>query len=167
MTAVRLSQFVFLAFFIFPLAGRTDEKKIPLDQVPKGVLDAVKAKFAGATLFGAETETENGKTEYEIALRHNDQKIEVTLTPDGKITGIEKQIRASDLPAAVAQALKQKYAGAAYKTIEEVIKPKDGNDEVQCYEVLLVTEQNKRFEVSVNPEGRIIKEEDKNKAKED
>jgi hypothetical protein len=145
--------------------ARADEEKIPLDKVPKAVLDAVKARFAGAQLTGAEKEVENGKTLYEIALKYNDHKIEAAFTPDGKLVEIEKQVPASDIPAAVRQALEIKYPNATFKMVEEVTKVTNGQETLEYYEVLLETAQNKKFEVCVTAEGKITKEEDKSKGK--
>jgi hypothetical protein len=150
---------------ILTSASQADEKKIPLNQVPRAVLDAVKARFVDAKLVGAETETEEGKTVYEIAITHKDQKIEVEVTPDGKITEYEKKIAAKDLPKAATDVLEGKYPQATYKVVEEVTKVQDGQEKLAYYEVLLVTAANKKFEVVVTPQGKITKEEDKNKEK--
>jgi hypothetical protein len=141
--------------------GRADEEKIPLDKVPKAVLEAVKARFPDAKLLGAEIEKEGGKTVYEIAVKDRDQKIEVTLTPEGKIVSLEKQIAAKDLPKAVVEALEAKYPKATYKMIEELIEVKDGKDKLEGYEVLLVTAEKKTVEVVVAPDGKITPEEKK------
>ncbi|HMC64810.1 MAG TPA: PepSY-like domain-containing protein, partial [Gemmataceae bacterium] len=69
-----------------------DEEKVPLDKLPKAVVDAVKAKFPKAKLVSAEKEEEDGATVYEVAIKNEEQSIEVTLTADGKIIEIEKQI---------------------------------------------------------------------------
>ena len=144
-----------------------DEEKVPLNQVPKAVLKTVKARFSGAELLGAEKEVEGGKTVYEIGLKHRGQKIEATLTPEGKLIEIEKQIAAKEMPQAVQNALRAKYPNAAYKMIEEVIKVNGGEERLEYYEVLLVTSNNKKLEVSVTPEGQFKKEEDKSKEKDE
>src|SRR5262245_7668500 len=77
------------------------EEKIPVDKLPKAVADAVKAKFPGAELKGAEKEEEDGKTIYEVALVHKGVTYDVSATADGKIVEVEKLITAKDLPAAV------------------------------------------------------------------
>jgi hypothetical protein len=142
-----------------------DEEKVTLDKVPRAVLKAVKARFPDAKLLKAEKETENGKTVFEIGLKNMEQSIEVTLTPDGTIIEIEKQIAAKDMPKVVAAALEDKYPKATYRMIEEVIKVKDKEEKLAYYEVLLVTAAKKKLEVSVTPEGKISKEEDKSKEK--
>src|SRR5258708_6616937 len=86
-----------LAGFIVCCAwARVDETKLPLDQVPKVVVDSVKAKFPGAELKAASKETENGKTSYEVSITFKTAKIDLLLTPEGKITAIEKVISESD-----------------------------------------------------------------------
>ena len=145
---------------------KADEEKVPLDKLPKAVLDAVKARYPGAELTGAEKE-EGGKMVYEVALKAKGQKIEVTLTPEGKIVEIERQIAAKDMPKAVTDALQAKYPKATYKVVEEVIKGNGKEEKVDYYEVLLVTAGKDKLEVSVAPEGKILKEEKKGKADKD
>jgi uncharacterized membrane protein YkoI len=140
---------------------RADEEKVALDKVPRAVLDAVKARFPDAKVNKASKEKEDGKEVYEINIKNKDQTIEVTVTTDGAITSIEKQITAKDLPRAVSEALEKKYPKATYKVIEEVIKVKDKKETFECYEVLLVTDKKKTIEVCLSAEGKIIKEEDK------
>lgn len=144
---------------------RADEEKVPLDKVPKVVMDAVKARFPSAKVVGAEKETENGKTVYEIGIKDKDQNIEVTLTPEGKITEIEKEIPAKAMPKVVTAALEKKYPKATYKMIEEVFKVSGEKEKLEYYEVLLETAAKKKLEVSVTPEGKFTKEEDKSKEK--
>ena len=161
----RLMSFVVVAGLVAGMTARADEQKVALDKVPKVVKKAVKKRFPDAKLKSAEKETENGKTVYEIAITDKDQKIEVTLTPEGQIVGIEKQIAAKDLPQAVTKTLEGKYPKATYKVIEEVFKVKDGEEKLAYYEVLLVTAEKKKLEVSVKSDGKIEKEEDKSKEK--
>jgi hypothetical protein len=94
------------------VALRADEEKVPLDKVPRAVLDAVKARFEGAKLLGASREKEDGKTIYEVQIERRGQKIDVECSEDGKILVIEKTIAARDLPRAVAEAVEAKYARA-------------------------------------------------------
>src|SRR3954447_75360 len=71
--------------------ARADEEKITLKDVPRAVLDAVKEKFPGAELTGAEKETEDGKTTNEVALQENGKNVDVALTAEGKIVEIERE----------------------------------------------------------------------------
>ena len=141
-------------------ADEEKEEKVPLDKVPKAALDAVKAKFKEAKLVSAQSEKEDGKLVYEINLKHKGQMIEVTVTPEGKIVSIEKTIAAKDLPKAVAEAIESKYPKATIKLAEEVIEGGKTN-----YEVLLATADKKMIEVVLDPTGKIVKEEKKDKEK--
>src|SRR5258708_7808239 len=96
------------------------EEEIPLDKLPKVVVDAVKAKFLGAELVKAEKETEDDKTFYEVELKHKKQTYEVSLTPEGKITEIEREIAVKDLPKAVTEALAKKYPHSKLEEAEEL-----------------------------------------------
>lgn len=144
------------------IAARADDKeeKVPLDKVPKAVLKAVKAKFKGAELVRAQTEKEDGKLLYEINLKDKGHTVDVSVTPDGKIVSIERTIAAKDLPRPVAEAINSKYPKAESKTIEEITA--DGKT---TYEVLLVTADKKEIEVVLDREGKIVKEEAKDKKK--
>jgi hypothetical protein len=134
------------------------EEKVPLDKLPKAVTDAVKAKFDGAELVSASKEKDNGKEVYEVAIKHKGSNIDVSLTPEGKIVSIEKEIAAKDLPKAVSEALDAKYPKATIKKLEEVTE----NDKI-VYEALLVTAEQKTVEAVFDPSGKLVKEEKKEK----
>jgi uncharacterized membrane protein YkoI len=155
----RWQRWLAMSVFVGVLAGLTaraeegKEEKVPLDKVPKAVLKAVKAKFKGAELVGAQTEKDGDKLVYEINLKDKGQAVEVSVTPDGKIVSIEKTIAAKDLPRPVSEAINSKYPKAKYKRVEELTE--DGKT---SYEVLIVTAEKKTFEVVLEPSGKIVKE---------
>jgi uncharacterized membrane protein YkoI len=166
MSRVWLPAVAALGLLVVSAPARADEQKVPLDKVPKAVLNAVKARFPGAELVEAAKETEDGKTVYEVSVKNKGQKIDVTLSSDGAIQLLEKTISAKDLPKAVAAALEAKYPKAKYEIIEEVIKVQGGREHLEYYEALLVTADKKKVEVEVAPDGTIKKTEDK-KGKDD
>jgi uncharacterized membrane protein YkoI len=141
-------------------ADEEKEEKVALDKVPKAVIDAVKAKFEDAELVSAQKEKEDGKLVYEINLKYKGHKIEVTVTPQGKIVSIEKTIAVKDLPKAVAEAVAAKYPKATIELAEEVTEGEKVN-----YEVQLVTADKKKVEVVLDPAGKIVKEEKKDEKK--
>lgn len=151
--------------------GRADEEKLPLDKLPKAVSEAVKKRFPKAELVEAAKETskdgDKEKVEFEVTLKDGGTKIDVMLTPDGKITLIEKEIAAKDLPKAVTDALDGKYPKATLKVVEEVIKVTDGQEALDFYEVLLVTAEKKTFEVKLTAAGKITETEEKTEEKKD
>ena len=126
----------------------------------KAVIDAVKARFEDAELVSAQKEKEDGKLVYEINLKYKGHKIEVTVTPQGKIVSIEKTIAVKDLPKAVAEAVTAKYPKATIELAEEVTEGEKVN-----YEVQLVTADKKKVEVVLDPAGKIVKEEKKDEKK--
>jgi len=163
MTAVVAS----LALFIQTNPTRADEEKVPLDKVPKPVLEAVKKRFPKAEVLGAEKEDENGKTVYELQVKDGDAKMDLSVTPEGGLVAIEKAIAAKDLPKAVSDALATKYPKATFKIVEEIIKVKDGKDQPTYYEVLLVTAEKQTLEVEVAADGKVLGVEVKNGDKKD
>lgn len=150
---------------LVPLARADEDEKVPLDKVPKAVLNAVRTRFPNAKVVKAGKENEDGKTVYEVAIKDKNQSIDVTVTLDGKITEMEKTIAATALPAAVTTALDKKYPKATLQKTEEVVKVANGKEKLAYYEVVLVTAQKKKLEVEVKPDGKIAKEEDKSKEK--
>lgn len=157
-TLLRRLGLALVASLLVVTAGRADEEKVPLDKVPAAVLDAVKAKYPGAELTGAEKETEKGATVYEVALKDKGQKIEATFKADGTLVSVEKEVAVKDLPRAVADALHSKYAGAKVKKAEEETE----GDKV-TYEVRLVTAEGKKMEVVFDRSGKVVEEESKDK----
>jgi len=148
------------AFLATATALRADEEKIPLDKVPKAVLDAVKAKYPDGELLGAEKENENGKTLYEIKVKNKDQTLEASFTEDGKLDSIEEPIDLKALPKEVSDALDAKYPKAKLDRAE-----KETEGDKISYEVRLTTAEGKKLEVELDPKGKILEEEDKSKDK--
>lgn len=156
-----------VAALVFAVATRADEEKVPLDKLPKGVLEAAKKRFPKAEVVGASKETEKDKTVYEVELKENGKTIDVTLTPEGAIVLIEQEIDAKDLPKAVTAALEKKYPKATYKIVEAVYAVKDGKEALDFYEVLVATADKKEVEVKLTAEGKITEEEEKKPEKKD
>ena len=151
---------------LVPVA-HADEEKVALDKVPMPVREAVKVRFKDAKVTGAGKETEDGKLVYEITMKDKGRNIDVTLTPEGAIVLIEKEIARKDLPKPVAKALDEKYPNATYKIVEQVIKVENKEEKLAYYEVLLVTAQKQALEVQVAVDGKILKEEKKSSEKND
>jgi hypothetical protein len=141
---------------VLGLAARADEEKVPLDKVPKTVLDAVKKKFDGAEVKGASKEKADGKEVFEVTIKFKDANIDVTVTPEGKIELVEKEIPAKELPRAVAEALDKKYPKATIKLAEAISKD---DDKVFKFEMVIVTGDKKTLEVCFDPDGKFLTEE--------
>ena len=136
------------------LVARAEDETIPLDKVPPAVMAAVKAKFPGAEIKGAEKEVEDGKTTFEIELKDAGRDVDVALSADGTILEIEKELPIADLPRPVAAAVKAKYPKATLKTAEEITK-----GEAKSYEVV-VEEAGRKKEVALDSKGKILENEE-------
>jgi hypothetical protein len=143
----------------------SDEENVPLDKLPKAVSNSIMKRFPKAELVKASKETEDGKTEYEVMIKDGGKKIDVTTTTDGVIVGLEKEIAMKDLPKAILETLEGKYAKASFKTVEEIIKIKDGKENLEGYELHLVTADQKSVEVTLTRDGKIKKTEEKKEEK--
>lgn len=156
---MKVAAVVALGLVGFVSAARADEEKLALKDVPKAVLDAVKAKFPAAELKEASKEVEEGKTTYEVSLEDKGKAVDVALTAEGKIVEIETEVAAGDLPKAVASAIAAKYPKATLKQAEEIVEF-EGGKETRSFEILLVTVAKKTVEVELAPDGKIIEEEE-------
>jgi hypothetical protein len=72
--------------------ARAQEAEIGLDQLPKVVMDAAKAKFPGAKIKAASKETQDGKTVFELETTHEDRNTYVTFRQDGTLVLLETAI---------------------------------------------------------------------------
>lgn len=140
---------------------QADEESIPLDQVPKAILEAAKKRFPKAEITEAAKETDKDKVEYEITLKDGKAKIDAMFSPEGKLLLIEKTIDVKMLPQAVTGTLEKKYPKATYKLAEEVTKVTDGKEAIDFYEVLLVAGDKKVYEVQITSDGKIKEVEEK------
>lgn len=142
-----------LAFLLTSGVGAQDAKA-DLSKVPAAVKDAVKAKFPKAKVSAVSSSKDGDKTVYEISLKENEKNIDVSLSAEGKILVIEREIEYKDLPKAVASAFDSKYPKAKFKRIEELTK----DDKVTAYEAIIVTTDNKTLEVEFEPSGKFVAE---------
>lgn len=152
----RITMGTLVAFGLSALAfaATADEEKVPLDKVPAAVMKTVKDRFPKAEIKEASKETEDGKTLYEVSLRHEGHNYDVTLGEDGVIREVEKEIAAADLPKTVADAVKAKYPKATIEKAEEITK-----GDAKRFEVLL-KDGDKSRELVLDPAGKILEDED-------
>jgi uncharacterized membrane protein YkoI len=136
-------------------ARADDDEEVPLNKLPKAVTDAVKKRFPKAKLISAEKQKEDGKTLYEVSIEVGQTEIEVTLTPEGKIIEIEKEIAVKDLPKAVKATLGKKYPKSTIESAAEITRGK-----VVTYGVEIVTKDKKTIEVELDPKGKVLDEDE-------
>lgn len=149
----------FLSLGLLAVAGSAiADEKIKVDDLPKVVLSAVKAKFPEAKLTGAEKEEEDGKEVFEVSLKDGGVEIDVAVSAKGKILEIEKTVDVEKLPKAVAEAIKAKHPKAKIRKAEMVVVFEDGDEdeEEKYFEVELATEGKKGVELKLSPKGKIL-----------
>ena len=140
-----------------------EEKAVPLEKLPKAVIEAVKKMFPKAKILEATEEEEDGKIKYEVTIKENNKKIDLSVEADGEIEGMEKEIDLKDLPKAVTAALEKKYPKAVHKSAEAVFEIEDGKEELEYYEVQIKTADSQEIEVMIKADGTIITKPDKEK----
>jgi len=132
------------------------EEKTPLDKLPKAVVQAVTSKFPKAMMDSAVKATADGKTSYEVTLKAGKFGIDVTVTSEGKIVQVEREMAITDLPKPVADAFHATYPKVKVKRIEELSK----EDRIISYELLIETPANKTLEAYFDPQGKFLQEKD-------
>ncbi len=63
--------------------------RIELSEVPEAVTKTLQEYFPGSTTLYAEKEADDGKLKYEVKIQYKDIRLEVDLTPEGRITDVD------------------------------------------------------------------------------
>ena len=145
-----------------PVLLAAQEVSIKVAQLPPEIRAAVAKRFPGAPMVEAARETEDGKTFYEVTIRLNGKKVDVTATQGAQLTLIEREISKKDLPAAVTKLIDAQYPKAKYTIVEDVSTVSPTGETHSYYEVLLTDTKKEKWEVQVALDGsRILKSEKK------
>ncbi len=147
-----------LCLLIGAAAVGADEEKVPLDKIPKAVMDALSAKFPKAKIDKCTKAKEGDDVVYDIEFKEGDRKCEADITENGTYINYEKAIEAKDLPKAVQEAIEKQYPKATRKEIMEETEVKGKEEKLSAYEVVLETADKKEVEVRVSPEGKILED---------
>src|SRR5438128_1649972 len=159
-----LSTSAVICLVMLATSALADEKaeKISPDKLPQKIKDAIKDRFTGSDLTGAEKEKENEQIMYDIELKHEGRKYEMDIKEDGTIVEIEKEVAANDVPEAITKAVKKKYPTATIKEVMEVNKVTGKEEKPIHYEVTIET-AGKKKEVIVSLDGKSVKTEGEEK----
>jgi uncharacterized membrane protein YkoI len=148
------------------VADDKTKNKPDLSLIPKAVMDSLKAKFPKAEIDKWTKEKENGVDVYDIEFKQEGRKFEADIKEDGTIMNWEKEIPIKDLPEAAAKAVEKKYPKSTIKEVMEVTEIKDKKEQLEGYEVVLVTADKKDAEVTVAPDGKILEDSGEKKKEE-
>ena len=129
-----------------------DEKKkeISSQDVPEEVMKSFNSTFANAT----DVEWKKKNNEYKVSFDMNGIEHHAMFNSSGTVTSQGHEISESDLPAAVATALKKDYPNHRIDEVHTMIK--DGDN---TYKVSLDGSPDKK--VIYSPDGKMIKEKKK------
>ena len=130
---------------------RAQSETIPVREVPREVVDAVKAKFPDAQMQEAKKKVENGKTFYAIGLTSKGAERSALLTDKGKIVELKKVIPASELPPKAAEAIYASYPNSTTKKAKKVTEYK----EEKSFEVEVIAADKQTKKLVVDAEGKI------------
>jgi len=149
---MRTTFLMMTAFFVLSLfaCGQKDDK------VPANVKTAFTKKFPNAEKV--KWGMENAK-EWEAEFKMNGKEYSANYAIDGKWLETEYEIAESEIPAAVIKTLSTQYPG--YKLLESEISE---SADAKVYEFEIKTGTSK-MEVSIKPDGTLIKNEAKEKGK--
>ena len=136
-------------------AAGGDNVKVPLDKLPKNVVDTVKAKFPNAVMKHAYKDTVDGKVVYEVGVDIDKTHLHAFVTADGKLTEIHQEIDKKDTPEKILKAVDAKYPKSKVDGVE---KQSDADGKVLGYEVTIQAADGSTVEVVVDTGGKITKE---------
>lgn len=139
-------------------AVRAAEEKVPLDKIPKAVMDALTAKFPNAKIDKCTKAKEGDDVVYDIEFKEGDRKCEADIKENGTYINFEKAIAEKDLPKAAREAIEKKYPKSKLTEIMEETEVKGKDEKVVAYEVVLQTADKKEVEVKVSTEGKILED---------
>lgn len=140
--------------FGFCLAGLAADTKLAVDRLPAAVLTAAKEHAGGATILGASTEKEHGRTTYEVETKQDGKSRDLTFDEKGSLLEVEQEVDLDSLPAAAKEAIQKKLAGGTVKKVESV-----SHGSVTSYEADVTSKSGKNREVAVNADGSPHKED--------
>jgi uncharacterized membrane protein YkoI len=140
-----------MAVSLLALAAVAQEKKITAKDVPAAVISAFKTTYPNATIRGYAREKEKGKVFYEIQSREGTTTRDVLYNSDGTVAEVEESVAASDLPAEVQRAFKEKYPKAVITKAERTT----AGDKVS-YEIVARLGKRK-VTLEVDSSGRVLK----------
>lgn len=138
-----------------------DEQKIKPEDLPQAVKDAVKKRFANMEIAEAAREKEKDKVVFEVTLKRNQRTIDATYTEAGELVSTEELIKQDALPTAVKTVILAKYPGAKMEKIERITTYADNSVKDLFFEVLMQTADNKKLEVKLGAEWKIVETEAK------
>lgn len=143
-----MKRLIYSLLFAELMTNGASAQKIAADKVPAAVVSALTTKFPSATKTSWEIESTD---EYEAGFKLNGELVSANFDNTGKWLETETEIKISDLPSAVLDALAKDFAGFKIEEASKIESSKDGN----CYEAE-VEKGEETFDVLFTPDGKVL-----------
>ena len=128
----------------------SQEKRINRNSVPQAILSAFEHAYPKAKAKGYSTETENGRTLFEIESSQGKMSLDVLYNLDGTVVEVEEGVAPKDLPATVRQTVGSRYPQGRI----DIAERKSVGEKV-TYELSVQVGKNK-VSVEVDSSGKIV-----------
>jgi hypothetical protein len=129
-------------------------QKITADKVPASVQTSFKKQFAQAN----KVEWEMEEADYEVGFKNSGTEFSAKYNKEGNWLSTEQEIKKTELPANVKQAVEKDFPKAELDEVEKVTYPNNKTD----YEMEVELGKQK-FEVLYSAEGKLLKKEEMKK----
>jgi uncharacterized membrane protein YkoI len=134
-------------------AATAAEKKLQMKDLPAAVQKTVQEQTKGAEIKGLSTETENGKTTYEVETMVKGKHRDFLVDAKGAVTEVEEETAIESIPAAAKVAIEKKAAGGKIGMVETMTR-----GGATFYEAAYTSKAGKKLEVLVKPDGAEVKD---------
>ena len=129
------------------------EKKMTMTDLPPAVQKTAQDQLKNATLGGISTETEKGKTFYEIESTVNGKGRGFLIDKTGKLVEVEAEVELASIPAAAKSAIEKKAGKDKIAKVESITKSAG----IEAYEAF-IKKGSKTVEYAVKPDGTAYKD---------
>ena len=144
---------IILAIAALGGAAAAAEKKLQMKDLPPAVQKTVQEQTKGAEIRGLSTETEKGKTTYEVETMVNGKHRDFLVNAKGAVTEVEDETAIESIPAAARAAIEKKAAGGKIGMVETMTR-----GGATFYEAGYTSKAGKKLEVLVKPDGTEVKD---------
>ncbi len=150
----------FVSLLVLAAEPSTDEKVVKQADIPPAVLAAVDKKYPAAKKVSFAREGKDEKDAYEVTVVDRGKKIDIGLSPEGKILIEEHLIALEAVPESVRKGIEHsQYNKWRVERSERVIT--EENEAAPAYE-FVVAKGKKKVQLVFDKEGKLTKEEAKN-----
>lgn len=156
-----LAMKAFVSLLVLTAEPPADEKPVKQADIPPAVLAAVDKKYPAAKKVSFAREGKGEKALYEVTITDGGRKIDLGLSPEGRILIEEHLIALEAVPPDVQKTLagSRKYGQWRVERSERVVI--EENEAAPTYE-LVVAKGNKKVQLVFDKDGKLTKEEPKN-----